>query len=665
MKSIPSSITEEQIESNQIPALKAQIQTYDFPDESSFLRYGAFDWVKVHENALTSGAKACIAYDGSLVFYNGTSTVRITSPTSTSGYSSWSTSGTMAHYHECVLYDIVASPASAEVLAFKVGTNKVTCYKSTDNGANFDAGTDIPVYLYYHNGTSLAWRLATPSCIAAAYDASGNACLAASYGDSAAAMTIGFIEYKSGAWVTTGGGYLGWSSQLLVGVINKDYFIKTTAINIKNISIAHDGDWICTLDLSQRYSKLDGYGVFIAYAYLTQLQYVIFGDGESVTDRVVEYEGILNISNKAKINSFSDLSGFSSSVNAHNIFNLPSGVKSRLIAQQLTEETFTHSYTSLVGYGMPEFGEYKTVAQITETKTIDLSILVNAYSYLFKVGGVIYLSVCDADSVYFYKIREDSVVADGLFQGIASLSNEFPLAITAGSTYAYAYSANQIFYSPVPSFWSIPTVGTGAGSYDELTTSGILGVQEVVNNNATSTLDIIFNNYDDTFDTVGSGSISCLALGSRLNLFLGFNISGVDTTTEYARYFVDSWEWSSEPNLSLFTLHCIDAWGLLERYRFPVSGSFNYIGAATTYTAYQLIEMMVQCIGGTLTYVNRSSSITSIYPRIDIAVGDSAASVLRRLLALVPDKIRFFGNTGTILYPQSTDVEVYYYQAPT
>jgi hypothetical protein len=79
---------------------------------------------------------------------------------------------------------------------------------------------------------------------------------------------------------------------------------------------------------------------------------------------------------------------------------------------------------------------------------------------------------------------------------------------------------------------------------------------------------------------------------------------------------------------------------------------------------YQLIEKVVQCIGGTLDYVSRSSLMTGLYPRMEFHPGESGAGVLRRLLQLVPDVLRFNGFNAYVLYPQAGDGYSYEYHFP-
>jgi len=106
----------------------------------------------------------------------------------------------------------------------------------------------------------------------------------------------------------------------------------------------------------------------------------------------------------------------------------------------------------------------------------------------------------------------------------------------------------------------------------------------------------------------------------------------------------------------------VDAWWLLARYQFNKPVEWN-IGSDDL-TCYQLIEKVVQAIGGTLFYKSRSSLITSLYPRLEVGAGESAAGVLKRLLGMVPDTIYFFGLDGFIVYPQESDTVVYKYRFP-
>ena len=109
-------------------------------------------------------------------------------------------------------------------------------------------------------------------------------------------------------------------------------------------------------------------------------------------------------------------------------------------------------------------------------------------------------------------------------------------------------------------------------------------------------------------------------------------------------------------------MNCIDAWGLLQRFQFNKPVEWNI--ESDDHTVYGLIDLVMGAIGGDLGYKSRSSLITTLYPRMDVHAGESGASVLQRLLNLVPDTIYFFGLQAYIVYPQTTDASEYEFEFP-
>ncbi len=154
-----------------------------------------------------------------------------------------------------------------------------------------------------------------------------------------------------------------------------------------------------------------------------------------------------------------------------------------------------------------------------------------------------------------------------------------------------------------------------------------------------------------------------LQRGARVNLFIGYKTPSGDQLSEAARYFIEGMEYRRNPNEQLFIINCVDAWGLLERYRFNKPVEWNV--SSDDFTVYDLIGKGMQTVEGTLGYKSHSSLITNLYPQIEVGAGESAASVLRRLLSLVPDVIYFFGLDAYIVYPQDSDTVVYKYKFPT
>jgi hypothetical protein len=100
---------------------------------------------------------------------------------------------------------------------------------------------------------------------------------------------------------------------------------------------------------------------------------------------------------------------------------------------------------------------------------------------------------------------------------------------------------------------------------------------------------------------------------------------------------------------------------LLEKYVIPSPGEFNLV--SNTHRVYDIISLIIQCIGGTLSYKSYSTAILQ-YPKLEVSAGETGAGLLRRLLALVPDVIYFSGLNAWIVYPQTSDSSTYAYNFP-
>jgi hypothetical protein len=236
------------------------------------------------------------------------------------------------------------------------------------------------------------------------------------------------------------------------------------------------------------------------------------------------------------------------------------------------------------------------------------------------------------------------------------------MAVACDSSYIWATQANEVWRSALPSSWTPPTAGSGAGSKITIPVSRIARIEEAVDPEQPSELVVELDNSKGTYNSPGQGSLAVLKRGARVNLHIGYKTTSGDQLSEASRYFIEDMEYRRDPNISAFILHCTDTWGLLAAYQFNKPVEWNM--GSDEFTCYQLIEKVVQSVGGTLSYKSRSSLITSLYPKIDVSAGETAASVLRRLLAMVPDVIYFFGLDAYIVHPQPGDTIVYKYRFP-
>ncbi len=226
------------------------------------------------------------------------------------------------------------------------------------------------------------------------------------------------------------------------------------------------------------------------------------------------------------------------------------------------------------------------------------------------------------------------------------------MSLCADANYLWATQANEVWRAPNPSQWSPPGAGTGAGNRFTITMGEIVSLRELQQERG-SRLTVELNNSRGRWNTPGEGDLAPLKHGSSINLFVGYRTTEGEEYVETGRYFVDSWTYDRSPGRATFIIEAVDAWGLLERYRFHQPVEWNISGQQ--YTAYQLIGLVLQAVGGSLSYRSRSSLSTTLYPRLNIRAGQSAAQVLRRLLNMLPDRLRFFGLDATMVYPQADE----------
>jgi hypothetical protein len=192
----------------------------------------------------------------------------------------------------------------------------------------------------------------------------------------------------------------------------------------------------------------------------------------------------------------------------------------------------------------------------------------------------------------------------------------------------------------------------------------VLWVKETVDPLAPGTLNLTLDNSTGIYNTLGTGAataIGKLALGAQVTLSIGYRTSS-DLLSVAGKYYVESIGYSRAPGQSHVHINCVDAWFLLRRYAFYCPMSWN--SAADVTSIYDIIDLIVQAIGGALSYKSRSTDITGSYPRLTVNTGENAAIVLRQLLEMVPDVIFFDGLTGYIVYTQALDAASYELRFP-
>ena len=613
MKSLSQAILDEQIKNTVTPAVKVVVQEYGFPTCSDLMRFNKYDWEQVysetandlfHGLAFTSDGKMhrVKAAKGATyweVYYQG-----VADPDTSSTYTSWTKIRTTAWASGGASPQVAIAACGTEISVITLEKNTSLYYaKSSDSGANWDA-------------FALLMSINSPTGISIAYKTNGDLMVCVAREEQT-------VWYNPTYTIT----YFYWSSYIANKLRISDVWQAETETKV------YQGDQGVSED------KISYIAVYHSGTYW----YLIANIGE-----------VLHCcySTGAYWSGTKEIAVTSSDAQNINIMKLQPLSHDPLGALDIRRDpasTFAcRDFWTAINY---------------RVGTAAGDLLENVYiCYVPSLDLVMFLLVT-ATQAFFMTPLEGTTFWDNIWArttGVTTVAVN-GLALAYNSNYLWATASDQIWRCPLPKEWTI-TAGSGAGDTLEIAVAKIIKIEESVDTGQASSLDITFDNSDDYFDSPGSGALSVLSRGSRINLYLGFKIGGVDTTSEYARYFVDNWEYNHEPNASRFVLHCLDAWDLLNKFTFPHYIEFNV--ATDEYSVYTIIGKLVEAIGGTLTYVNRSSYITSIYPRIEVRPNDTAGNLLRRLLILVPDQIRFLGNNATILYPQTTDTPIYYYAGP-
>ncbi len=523
MKStLSANLLAEQKKAGITPYAKLRIHAYDWPDASKIVRFNQFDWHKVHENGAGIQACACCASDDSFLITDGTTVTRFASPAYDTDFSTWQTEGVPGGLTSSgteigtltTLYDIVGNPTSNEVMLFKaeVADNKVYYKQSTDYGASFGAWTQI--------GDTLD---DVPEYIHATYKSNGDIMVLV--------QRITAITYSE--WVKRTSGSWGATFTALGPVIGSPI-----------MGFQHDGDWNVLIDNT-------GWTPDVLAAWS-------IGDGAFYSAGTSTSLGNLVVSSALQeVPKLRDLTMFRTA-------DLQMDYREIAKLKIETNPRIT--------------GGFRTTVTLLDYTTNQLGVPTANINYrgdLLKLSGMGMICLgWDGTSAYFMLQKADLNFRDLTFYRAYTLTNPFPLAMTASSKYVFAYNGEQIFMSPIPTPWNPPTVGTGAeAGYLEIT-GGILRIDEDVTHGR-GMCDIVLDNSAGTYNSPGVGDLDHLARHSLVKLYLGCTISGSPDTVEYANYFVDDWLYSGEPNRPKFTLKCVDGSRIAQEYKFPCQAKYN------------------------------------------------------------------------------------------
>lgn len=149
-----------------------------------------------------------------------------------------------------------------------------------------------------------------------------------------------------------------------------------------------------------------------------------------------------------------------------------------------------------------------------------------------------------------------------------------------------------------------------------------------------------------------------LRRGAELRIERGLRVGGTDYLAGLPACIVDSLEWHQAKGTDLLIVRCLDWWGILRRWR--AGRLFQWDSDTPAAIGAELLAR----VG--LDFASQSgegsSEMGSLTAGFIVPPAQDGASALRRLTAIVPDALRFDGNS-TVLYKELSDDETADYTA--
>jgi hypothetical protein len=739
MKPLSDTLTQTQKNLDRTPAVKFNLVAYGWPAKSTSIQQSPFDWRLVYEDTnpqhLPYQLQGTVTNADTLILYTGgeewiytdkftkipaaTLYVNVSPNTTfsasddalkpfTSNVTSYAYSWIIKRTSSALVCCYAADPNNAVVFRFwvKEGTSGEIVYYSlsTDDAVSWGAWTALPAINTY--GTWYPPNF-NPLLLRACFNEDGE-CLVVLFGESTNYLggLCQTIKYNGSAWDASWGlgtgvdihtiniipqiqpntdsGGCGGSSVYSPTPANYGMFADASICYVPLDSDETKGDWFIYIKAADR-PDIPGE---------TISRWMVYGDGNELPVNQVLNSAIGTSTKGSSIKIASNYSLINTMKTVTDVSNEPAN-----FGRENPYSTMRAYWEMMFGQAgaapggatgghlfVPSVQNDPIFQQLLRRGSTFVSqdgkiTLTNVMTY--PVGSVIkcpdypMVMVTHREGYeHFLMKRQDTTLSNPVFYKGMALRYGTPLNACVSANYVWLFNSKIIWCAPLPKEWTPPTVGTGAGTSLTITKSRILRMIENSNTDAGSTLDITCDNSDNYFDSppVVEGS-SVLYRGSRVDLFLGYTVSGTDyyngTAAPYGQYFIDTWAYTREPNRNEVVFRCKDAWALLQDYKFSHNRWYNAIQGTTEawWLAYRttwndIVEDMIQCIGGT--FANKSSIklMKSVYPKIDVRTGNTAAQVLKRLLNMSPYLLKWRGNAAYLITQATTDKASYNFKFP-
>jgi hypothetical protein len=168
-------------------------------------------------------------------------------------------------------------------------------------------------------------------------------------------------------------------------------------------------------------------------------------------------------------------------------------------------------------------------------------------------------------------------------------------------------------------------------------------------------LELTLRNDDGRYNVLGSGANAYLRRGARVQVSAGYRTAAGAEVSAGPEYWVTSIEHVVGPEARL-VVRAEGAWRFLEEWRarrqLVWAGSKNVAG---------LLEWLCRRAGLSYSTVSGSGELTGLYPAFTVHPGESGLVAVKRLLGMVPDRLRLAGGGLKGVNPLASDGAVYGY----
>lgn len=149
-------------------------------------------------------------------------------------------------------------------------------------------------------------------------------------------------------------------------------------------------------------------------------------------------------------------------------------------------------------------------------------------------------------------------------------------------------------------------------------------------------------------------------IGAEVVVEWGYQTATGPVTMPGPAYWVREVHWRSAAGVATVELELADAWWLLEQWR----ARQQFAWAAGSRNVFQLLSFVLGRAGLSLAAFSSSAPLVNLMPAFTIQPGETGVTAVRRLLAMVPDRLAFEGAAGYLIDPQASDPAVYSYGVP-